>query len=330
MDSKGIDIQEVSVNAIWNWTFFIISTISNIILNILYTNLLGPVLYGEYKIVLMIFSIVYFISNLISTLAIIKYASTHENIEKRSAKDYVKMSLFFLLIVKTIIFLIYYFFSQQILGSIYNHQIIWYSKLYFIFLLIEPLNYVFLAYNLSVYKVKRTLIISSLILILTLIFSIIFFIFIEISVIFLIFSILLANLIVAGIWICVLIKDKIITNFKSSDLNILKQLILFSIPFYISGAIYLINDWIDVFVISVSFSNAVYYTGIYSVSRSTYLLILGLIDSVIAALTPAFVNLYKRGNHKDLQESIDKSTKYVIILSIFLSTIFIMIAPTLF
>ncbi|MBD3229920.1 MAG: oligosaccharide flippase family protein [Candidatus Lokiarchaeota archaeon] len=331
MAEKGINIQEVSINAVWNWVFFIISTISNIILNILYTNLLGPTLYGEYKIVLMIFSIVYFISNLISSLAIIKYASSIENQKTGLVKDYVKVSFIFLLVIKSIIYLLYYFLSQQLLGNLYNPQIIWYSKIYFIYLLIEPLNYIFLAYNISIYKIKRTLIISSLIPLLSLVFSIIYFFYIEISVISLIISILLANFIVALIWIYILVKEKILTNFKSSDFKILKQLILYSLPFYISGAIFLINDWIDVFVISVSLTtNAEYYTGIYSVARSTYILVLGLMDSVIATLAPAFVNLYKRKNIDDLQDSIDKSTKYVLILSIFLSSIFIMISPMLF
>ncbi|MHA1750971.1 MAG: lipopolysaccharide biosynthesis protein [Candidatus Helarchaeota archaeon] len=331
MSDKIVDIQEISVNATWNWIFFIISTISNIALNILYTNLLGPELYGEYKIVLMIYSLFNLSTNLISGLAIIKYASAHDNKEKGISKEYFKVGLSTILMIKACVFIIYIFIISNIFGSVYSPEIIMYSKIYFIIILIEPINTIFIAYNVAIYKIKRTFIISSFIPLLSLVFSIIAFYFIEISIMSLLISILLSNLIISVIWIYVIIKDRLFSRFKYSDFKLLKQLFLYSIPFFISSAIFQGVNWADVFAVSVySIGNSEYNVGIYSVARSTFILIVGLMDSIIATLAPAFVNIYKKGDVKELQGAIDKATKYISILSIFLSLSLIILSPMLF
>ncbi|MHA1268778.1 MAG: oligosaccharide flippase family protein [Candidatus Helarchaeota archaeon] len=331
MAIEGVDIQEITVNALWNWVFFIVSTISNIILNILYTNLLGPELYGEYKIIIMIYSLINLSTTFISGLAIIKYTSVKENQKSGLDKDYFKVAFTFLMALKFGVFLSYIIFANILFSSIYSQHLIFNSKIYFIYILIEPINYIFTAYNISLYKIRRTFIISSLNPILSLIFSVIAFYFIGISVINLIYAILLANLIVFFLFVYIMIRDKLITRFKPTDFKLFKQLFLYSLPFYVSAAIFQIVNWIDVFFISIySPINPEYYVGIYSVARSTFFLIIGLTDSIITVLAPAFVNIYHNGNLEDLQKSIDKSTKYVIIIATFFSAIFITLVPILF
>ncbi|MHA1231319.1 MAG: lipopolysaccharide biosynthesis protein [Candidatus Helarchaeota archaeon] len=330
MEINKVDIQQISINAFWSIALFITSNVSNILLSIFYTNLLGPELYGEYKIIVMIFTIIDQSTNFICGASILKYSSIQENQIAKTSKNYFKMALISLLFIKVLIYLIYFNISGLFLINIYDLEIINNSKIYFIQLLVQPFNYIFMAYNISIYKIKRTFIISSLIPIFSLIFTVLMFFLISISVFNLIISILSANVLVCGIWIYIIIKDKMVNRVILKDLYYFKKLFVFSVPFYIYTLFFLLVNWADVFTISIFFKdNSKYYVGIYSVARSTYLLVVGLMDSIIGTLTPAYINIYLKGNLEDLQNSIDKSTKYISILSIFFSSFFITIGPIL-